>query len=472
MPGAFSLQKMNEPVPPPKFPYIEVSTRCNLRCRICGQVLYDAPKEDMPLDTFNRLEHLFEHSEEVKLYGSGEPFLNPDYFEMIKRVKAPGNRISIITNGTLLGDDACTKIVEEGVDILTVSIDGARPETFNYIRRGADFHKVIGNVRRLVRKKEEMGKKNPYIAINFVVTQLNLPELPEMVRLANNLKVDGILAVELIDWDMIKDEKLKPPGKGLKYIRRAERLARKLNVKLEIQPNLVREIKSLNKKPGARRHSPAVSKLPRRRLCTQPWDSVQIDFNGDVRPCCWPSRVLGNIHREDFPDIWNGLLYNEFRRLLRSGHPPEECLKCTAMPWSDTIPATLNIKKVVSGQLGQGWHDMETSPQGIYFRWMGKKASFYLRNIGKRKLCLKLFSNSACMNPDLHVDMLVNGNAVQAISVKNDKLHEVCINLPQLTPELLEVELFTENTFVPAMDIPGSSDERELSLALCAVRFA
>lgn len=463
---------MREIISLPKLCYIEVTTRCNLKCRICGQTLYPGPRGDMPLETFNKLEPIYSRTEEVTLFGAGEPFIHPNYFEMLERVKAYNNRVNIGTNGTFLDTKTCLKIVKEGVDSLGISVDGACSETFNYIRRGADFDRVIENIRRLVAIKETLGSKKPHITLNLVATRLNLPELPDLVRLAHDLKADGIFAVPLIEWDLIKDEKIKAPESGIRYIEQAKELAEELNIRLHVSPSLIESIKDREEARQGPELPMDTLKGPRRKLCSEPWDVVQIECSGNVRPCCFPSRILGNINKEDFLTIWNSPDYNEFRRKLRSEHPPDECLKCAARPWSAPIPPKLDMETLVFGQLGTGWYDTESSPDGITYRWMGERAGFYIHNERGKELRINLFSNKLCLNPALPIDIYVNGDLIQKILLKKAKLQEAAIDIKRLPKGLLEVELLAANTFIPADSIPGSSDRRELSVALCSARLA
>ena len=161
------METMKNPLPLPTDCWIEVTSRCNLKCPFCAQTVYPQSKGDMSLELFNELEALFSRTRYVNLYSAGEPFMHPNYFEMLRRVKAYDNVVSVITNGTLLDEITCTGVVKGGIDIINISIDGATAKTFNYIRRGADFNKVLENVRRLTEIRKSMGKKNPYIAINL-----------------------------------------------------------------------------------------------------------------------------------------------------------------------------------------------------------------------------------------------------------------------------------------------------------------
>ena len=62
--------------------------------------------------------------------------------------------------------------------------------------------------------------------------------------------------------------------------------------------------------------------------CRKPWSSVFIEPDGEVRPCCYQSPVLGNIHTEDFEDIWNGERAQALRREMVSGDLPQPCRDC------------------------------------------------------------------------------------------------------------------------------------------------
>lgn len=61
--------------------------------------------------------------------------------------------------------------------------------------------------------------------------------------------------------------------------------------------------------------------------CYAPWGYVIVDVNGDVRPCCFYYKPLGNLYKNSLEEIWNGDGYLTWRRTLISGTPPE-CSDC------------------------------------------------------------------------------------------------------------------------------------------------
>ena len=67
------------------------------------------------------------------------------------------------------------------------------------------------------------------------------------------------------------------------------------------------------------------------RKCLEPWQRLHIEANGDVHVCPSPrnQEVAGNIKKEKVSKIWNGEVYQKFRRRVNSNNPPEVCKRCT-----------------------------------------------------------------------------------------------------------------------------------------------
>jgi MoaA/NifB/PqqE/SkfB family radical SAM enzyme len=80
--------------------------------------------------------------------GIGDPLSHPELIEMVRQVKSLGARVELITNGTLLDEELSTQLIEVGLDMLWVSIDGATPESYADVRLGDVLPQVIENLRR------------------------------------------------------------------------------------------------------------------------------------------------------------------------------------------------------------------------------------------------------------------------------------------------------------------------------------
>ena len=82
--------------------------------------------------------------------GFGEVFYNKDVPLFIKLLKQadPRVKIDITTNGTLITEPVCRMLIEQKINRLVVSIDGASPATYGQYRVGGNFDAVIANVKK------------------------------------------------------------------------------------------------------------------------------------------------------------------------------------------------------------------------------------------------------------------------------------------------------------------------------------
>ena len=62
--------------------------------------------------------------------------------------------------------------------------------------------------------------------------------------------------------------------------------------------------------------------------CILPWVWLDMEPNGDVRPCCANTNILGNINTESLEEIWNGKKMKEFRLSLLENKLPNSCFAC------------------------------------------------------------------------------------------------------------------------------------------------
>ncbi|MBE9503514.1 MAG: radical SAM protein, partial [Proteobacteria bacterium] len=120
---------------------LEPTTACNLACITCPHEEYVKRAKHMTLDEFKRI---FDQIKPLKvtLSGFGEPFANPKLPDMIFYAKDHGASVNTTSNMTLVNDHLAEKIVNSRLDLIKVSIDAAKPETYQDIR-GEDSHQKI-----------------------------------------------------------------------------------------------------------------------------------------------------------------------------------------------------------------------------------------------------------------------------------------------------------------------------------------
>jgi radical SAM protein with 4Fe4S-binding SPASM domain len=320
----------------PRFVQIEPVGECNLRCRMCPiSYRHDGrpwgPPAFMGFDTFRRLVDEFPEMEELQLQGLGEPMLHPGFFEMVAYAARRGIRVSTNSNLTLLTPRRAQRCVDSGLAALHASIDGATASTYEFIRRGANFAKVLRNLDRVIAAKAQTGSATPELRIVCVAMRRNLEELPELVALAHRHGVSSVFVQHLChDYgerglpaayasmrDFFAGESLLADDSGA--VAAAFATARQRADDLQIDLRL----------------PPLTPSEPRRRSehgCDWPWRGAYLSFRGDAMPCCMvstPDRAnLGNMAEHGVEEIWNGRDYAEFRAALDSPEPPEICRGC------------------------------------------------------------------------------------------------------------------------------------------------
>jgi MoaA/NifB/PqqE/SkfB family radical SAM enzyme len=183
--------------------YIEPSGQCNLSCRTCVRNLWDEPMGLMSTAVFHRIICALEAlgtPPTVFFGGFGEPLFHPQIAEMVSQVKALGCRAELITNGTLLTPERSRALIEAGLDLLWVSLDGATPESYEDVRLGAELPKVIQNIHDFCEAREPSHLPTPEIGIAFVAMKRNINDLPDLLRLSTRLGAARYFVTNLLPY--------------------------------------------------------------------------------------------------------------------------------------------------------------------------------------------------------------------------------------------------------------------------------
>jgi len=172
--------------------YIEPTNFCNIDCLTCMRNNWEVEIGRMAAATFDRIvESLADVTPPPTILfgGIGEPLAHSHLPEMIGRVKALGCRVEMISNGTLLSEQKAREIIDAGLDLLWISIDGARPESYADVRLGAELPLVLENLERFRRLRRPAHHPVPEIGIAFVAMKRNIGDLPELLEMGKRLGV-------------------------------------------------------------------------------------------------------------------------------------------------------------------------------------------------------------------------------------------------------------------------------------------
>jgi MoaA/NifB/PqqE/SkfB family radical SAM enzyme len=171
-----------------------LSNRCNLMCLQCNGSLSSAiraRREGLPPlpalygdAFFADLAAFIPHLHEAQFAG-GEPFLAAENFrawDLIGELH-PDLRCVVVTNATWW-NDRIERVGSERRMGFTMSIDGITRETYESIRGGSSFDRVMENVPRFV----DLARANEMTAeVNFCLMRQNAHELPDLLLWAEEL---------------------------------------------------------------------------------------------------------------------------------------------------------------------------------------------------------------------------------------------------------------------------------------------
>jgi len=157
--------------------YIEPTNLCNLNCRTCVRNAWEEPLGRMSQVVFSRIieDTRICASPPIIFWGGlGEPLYHPQIIEMVDKAKQAGCRVELITNGTLLDARLSNDLVEAGLDLLWVSIDGANPDSYADVRLGAALPQIIRNIENFHTLRRTLDDQKPEIGIAFVTMKRNI----------------------------------------------------------------------------------------------------------------------------------------------------------------------------------------------------------------------------------------------------------------------------------------------------------
>lgn len=133
---------------------IEVTNNCNLKCSMCARQGMTREIGNMELNLFKKIiDEGKKYFELVGLQDFGEPLLNKNIFQMIRYCKENNLRTLISTNATMLSDDMTENLLKSGIDYIIFAFDGSKKETYEKIRIGGNYEKVIDNIKNFLKKK-------------------------------------------------------------------------------------------------------------------------------------------------------------------------------------------------------------------------------------------------------------------------------------------------------------------------------
>jgi radical SAM protein with 4Fe4S-binding SPASM domain len=174
--------------PRPAYAVWELTRACDQHCRACGPRSGRARADE--LSTEEALRVVTELAElgvgEVTLIG-GEAYLRNDFVLVVRAIREAGMRASITTGGLNLTPARAEAMVEAGVELVSVSLDGDH-EAHERLRG------TVGGFSRAIEALRNVRRAGGRVSAN---TQINRISHGTLVALGERLVAEGIAAWQL-----------------------------------------------------------------------------------------------------------------------------------------------------------------------------------------------------------------------------------------------------------------------------------
>lgn len=284
---------------------IEPTTSCNLRCPECPSGLrsFTRPTGMLQSELFKKtIDELADTLSYLTFYFQGEPYLHPQFLELVQYAASRKIYTATSTNAHYLTDEMAKKTIESGLDRLIISIDGTTQETYEAYRIGGKLDKVIDGAMNIVRWKKELKSLTPFVVFQFLVVKPNEHQVDAVHKLAKEIGIDYVALKTAQIYDYKNGSELIPTID--KYSRYQKMGDGTYSIKNELLSH-----------------------------CWKMWQSCVITWDGKVVPCCFDKDahyVMGDLTQQSFKEIWQSEKYNSLRAsILRSRNEIEMCKNCT-----------------------------------------------------------------------------------------------------------------------------------------------
>ena len=302
----------------------ELTNTCNLKCVMCGRNVTDFNPTMLKMEWFDYFVPFFNTVEEVTLMGWGEPTIHPNFVKMLSIIDKHNARKYFCTNGMTL-DKIKAAIFEYSVDVFSISVDGAVPQTNDKIRQGSNFVKIISDLKEIVKERNSNGLKYPHINFVFCAMKSNLNELAKLVELAADIGIEEVKVVYMtafnsafaneVLWDL-KDEIKREFDKAM------------------INADIYNILLKLPFVPG---EDPAANSS--HRECFAVYRDLFISSDGFIRPCMSSAHKFFPLNiNTGISEIWNSPNHQAYRKVTNNEKkmfdPCKRCFQSSHCNWN------------------------------------------------------------------------------------------------------------------------------------------
>lgn len=302
---AMAKIRLTGPLMMPVHISIEPTNLCNARCPVCETGNLSLARMPGMLDFANfrkLIDEVAPHATTLMYYFMGEPFLNKHAYDMIRYARDKGLWVETCTNGDFVDAKG---VIYSDINQISFQIGGMTQETHQIYRVRSDLNKIHKNLYALLEERPKHLESNVQIDVGLIVMKHNEHQVPEFLRWAKEIGVDTANVVDPCVRTVAEGHALLPEDRRYWFYDQAA-----------FEKGIL--------KP---------KKIPDNE-CLWIWNSVMINWDGSVVPCCRDPHglhVFGNVFETPLSDIWNGSEMRAFRkRILTDQGNVEICKLCSS----------------------------------------------------------------------------------------------------------------------------------------------
>ena len=320
--------------PFPRYIEMEHTTVCPYRCIMCEHTYWqDQEERMMPFEEFKSLIDQFPGLHWAHLTGEGSSFFNPDFIKMVEYVKEEKKAsVYMVDSFNDIKEEYMKKLIDFCVEGVYISIDAATAETYQKIRVGCNFNRVVENVRKFIHLKREHKAVVPEISFRFIIMTHNVHEVPKFLDLVHSFGT------------------MKDFGKGsrIDFVGNLEYPEVKNFSVYELPDDIIKETLEKAKNYGFNVFLSHTE--PKKNPCIEQcyaWLEPYVMMDGYVVSCCntlmsnkrafLKKHAFGHLKENSFTKIWNSERYRKFRETVnkKDRQVPIICTGCRAYNWTD-----------------------------------------------------------------------------------------------------------------------------------------
>ncbi|MBI9016836.1 MAG: radical SAM protein [Phycisphaerae bacterium] len=315
----------DQDIPSPLLIAWEVTRSCNLNCQHCRAAAKNCvyPNELTTEQCFKLLDNIAGFAKPIIILTGGEPMLRKDIYEIARHGSDLGLRMVMAPCGMLIDDEAVKKIIDAGIQCISISIDGANAKSHD------EFRRVPGAFQIAMDAIAAAKRHGLPFQINTTITTHNIDELPDIMQMARDLGVvtfNPFLLVPTGRGKELADQELSPE----QYEQTLQWLSEKsteteMQMRVTCAPHYQRIIRQNHKsladnveKPKGHGHrgGPGKKHGVQPAGCMGGKSFAFISHTGRVQICGFLETLAGDVSKNDFDfeDIWkNSRFFNEIR---------------------------------------------------------------------------------------------------------------------------------------------------------------